>query len=93
MAAALLFLAAGAVAELRLAPFNPWLYYTSLGGVGRGAAEVVAQGLRFTGTMRASSAEQAKPFTATWRRLSADRYEVAADGKTVIYQLQADPAR
>lgn len=53
-----------------------FVYFNSLGGVGRGTASRQGALLRFKGSMRASPDKAPQPIDSEWRVLDGDHYDV-----------------
>ena len=58
-----------------------FVYWNSMGGVGRGKVSASGPELSFIGAMKATPAGKSESFTATWRKLDG-AYEVADDGRS-----------
>jgi hypothetical protein len=61
-------------------PNVTFVYWNSLGGVGRGAASVAGDQMSFAGDMRASPTGASQHFDATWRKVDGG-YEVSDEGR------------
>ena len=57
-----------------------FVYWNSLGGVGRGAATVAGDRMSFAGDMRGSPSGASEHFTSTWRKVDGG-YEVSDEGR------------
>ena len=57
-----------------------FVYWNSLGGVGRGAATVTGDQMSFAGDMRGSPSGSSEHFTASWRKVDGG-YVVSDEGR------------
>ena len=76
-----------------------FVYFNSLGGVGRGTLTAAQRTIRFRGSIRSSPEKEPQPIDSQWRLLDDDHYDVrslvesASTGGIAVLHFSREPER